>query len=287
MNASRWAASASEAGGGVRMDAICTAFSPAVTSAYRSASFSLSRGSAMRATALRVARSGIGTSTTATLGFDTIFGARSLRFSATSRMMLSPFSIAGSDDQRCSMMIADRSASAWNVGSPAGASDSAYSQDHRRAHRAHEQPLEGRQHLVLVRLAEHVVERAGACRALGEARPGGHVVDGDALAGVLEEHVGQEVDEARGLSARARRRRRRCRGGRTSRLRRAGSAGEGPRPRTEGGAVHSWDGHALEARPRLLSSRSVSAVLSLMACTPSRSSSSWPDSCCGDCMVTI
>ncbi len=81
----------------------------------------------MRATALRVARSGMGTSTTATFGFDTIFGARSLRFSATSRMMLSPFSIAGSDDQRCSMMTAARSASAWNVGSPDGASDSAYS----------------------------------------------------------------------------------------------------------------------------------------------------------------
>jgi len=49
---------------------------------------------------LRAARSGIGTSTTATLGFETIFGARSLRFSAMSRMMLSPFSIAGSEDQR-------------------------------------------------------------------------------------------------------------------------------------------------------------------------------------------
>ncbi len=33
MNASRWAASASDAGGGVRIDAICTDFSPAVTSA--------------------------------------------------------------------------------------------------------------------------------------------------------------------------------------------------------------------------------------------------------------
>ena len=127
MNASRWAASASDAGGGARIDAICTALSPAVTSAYRSASFSLSRGSAMRATALRVARSGMGMSTTATLGFETIFGASSLRFSATSRMMLSPFSMAGSDDQRCSMMMAARSASAWNVGSPAGAIDSAYS----------------------------------------------------------------------------------------------------------------------------------------------------------------
>jgi hypothetical protein len=43
---------------------------------------------------------GIGTSTTATFGFERRRGERSVRFSATRRTTLSPFSISGRNDQR-------------------------------------------------------------------------------------------------------------------------------------------------------------------------------------------
>ena len=85
---------------GVMSVAIWIAFSPAVPSPYRSASRSERSGSASFAAARRVARSGIGTSTTATFGFERSFGERSVRFSATRRTTLSPFSISGRNDQR-------------------------------------------------------------------------------------------------------------------------------------------------------------------------------------------
>jgi hypothetical protein len=85
---------------GVMSVAIWIAFSPAVPSPYRSASRSDRSGSASFAASRRVARSGIGISTTAIFGFESSFGDRSVRFSATRSTTLSPFSIAGRNDQR-------------------------------------------------------------------------------------------------------------------------------------------------------------------------------------------
>jgi hypothetical protein len=65
----------------------------------------------MRAAARRVSTSGIGTSTTATFGLETIFGASSVRFSAIRMTTLSLRSISGRNDQRCSVTTAVRSAS--------------------------------------------------------------------------------------------------------------------------------------------------------------------------------
>ncbi len=81
----------------------------------------------MRATDRLASRSGIGMSTTAIFGFETSLGESSARFSATSSTTLSPFSISGRKDQRCSVTTAARSPSTWNAGSPAGAIVSAYS----------------------------------------------------------------------------------------------------------------------------------------------------------------